>query len=422
MENETQKISTKCLLFIVIVYILVFQDFIQNYISVFQYADELLALFVFPIVIIRIKKTRDFKIKKNHLILIVLLAIITAIGIYSNITFKYQEIKFVLSDLLVFLKFFMAYFLSNMLFDEEFIKSNIRLIRKNIKFIIYFLFVCTMLNYAFKIWPGADIRYGIPSNKLFYGHPTTLAGACIFLLALLELTGKNKKIEFIPLICVSMVLVSTFRLKALAAVLLDIIIIIYLHKTGKKITTAKVIALGIIAIILTFDQIVFYFVEVDSSARKQLLVKSFQIMKDFFPIGTGFATFGSYFSAVSYSPVYYNYGLNNSYGLTPASPVFVSDCFWPMIFGQFGVIGAICYAYCVILIFKNIQAGFSKDNIETYSSKLICLIYLLISSTSESAFVHPISIPLALILGIKVCLKTDNNKDEKASVKELNIK
>lgn len=403
MKINTQKINTKYFLFILTIYILTFQDIIQTYIPVFRYFDEVLSLLVFPTAILRSFKST--KIQKDNLLLIVLLIVIIIIGLYSNMKFKYQPLKIALSDMLLILKFFMAYFLSNMLLSEEFVNSNKSKICKHIKLIIYFLFICTILNYIFKIWPGADVRYGILTNKLFYGHPTALAAASIFLLALLELTTENKKEKILPILCIYIVLMSTLRLKAIGAASLIIIMLIYVHKTKKRVTLSKLAILGIIAIVVAYDQIYYYFFEIEQSARNQLLLKSIEIMKDFFPIGTGFATFGSYFSTISYSPVYYEYNLSNIYGLQPDSPDFASDSFWPMIFGQFGVLGTVCYIYCVITIFKDIQKNFSKSNINIYLGKLICLVYLMISSTAESAFVHPMAIPLALIIGIRASNK-----------------
>ncbi len=410
MKTSAQKRNLKILLFILIIYLLTFQDVIQQYIQIFKYFDEFLAVLVFPMLIIKIRKNKNLKIKKNHLIMILLLGILVISGLYANIMFKYQSLKFVLSDMILVLKFFMAYFLGNMLLSEEFINNNKSKINKHIKLIVYFLFTCTILNYIFNIWTSKSIRFGIMANKLFYGHQTSLAAASIFLLALLELTRENEKKAIMPMICIFIVLISTLRLKAIGATCIIIIMMMYIHKTKKKITLSKIIILGTLAIIIAHDQIFYYFIDIDQSARKQLVMKSIQIIKDFFPVGTGFATFGSYYSSISYSPVYYIYNLTNIQGLTPDAPAFVSDTFWPIIFGQFGILGAICYICCIILIFKNIQENFSKININMYVSKLICLIYLLISSTSEAAFMHTIAIPLALIIGIRVSSKKNNEE------------
>ena len=51
-------------------------------------------------------------------------------------------------------------------------------------------------------------------------------------------------------------------------------------------------------------------------------------------------------------------------------------------------------------LFKNIQNTY-KLGVNIYISKVIAFVYLIISSTAEATFVNPISIPLALIIGLE---------------------
>lgn len=96
------------------------------------------------------------------------------------------------------------------------------------------------------------------------------------------------------------------------------------------------------------------------------------------------------------------YGLNNIYGLQPRYSIFVSDTFWPMIMGQFGIVGVCSYLLCIYYIFKNIQNEYKVANKYQYIAKFLALFYLIISSTSESAFVNPMAMPLAIIIGISL--------------------
>ena len=59
------------------------------------------------------------------------------------------------------------------------------------------------------------------------------------------------------------------------------------------------------------NTILFFSSIIPDSARYQLLTKAFEIARDMFPLGAGFATFGSYYSGVYYSSVYAAYGLSN---------------------------------------------------------------------------------------------------------------
>ena len=170
--------------------------------------------------------------------------------------------------------------------------------------------------------------------------------------------------------------------------------------TGKKITFTKLGIAGLLVIFVTFQQIEAYYFTKNENARNELTRTSITIAKEYFPIGTGFGTYGSYASAKKYSAVYYKYGLNNVWGLSKDFNAFITDTFWPMIIGQFGILGCATYIICLICILKNIQEGYSytKDKY-VYLACLISLVYLLISSSSETAFANSFASLLALIIG-----------------------
>ena len=131
-------------------------------------------------------------------------------------------------------------------------------------------------------------------------------------------------------------------------------------------------------------------------------IVSLQIANDHFPLGGGFGTFAEYYSGKVYSPLYYNYEIDAVQGITENEPSFLSDVFWPMIIGQSGYIGLIIYIYILKILFDKIQKIRFYNN-RKYMVALFVFLYLIISSTAESAFVHYISIPLAIVLGM--CLK-----------------
>ena len=103
-------------IFIVILYCLIFQDLIKNFIPIFQYFDEVLALTLILVFIIKGWKN-NFKYKYNlkNIIIILLILGLSLIGLLSNIIYEYQSTKYVITDLLLVNKFFMVYFLSKMI-------------------------------------------------------------------------------------------------------------------------------------------------------------------------------------------------------------------------------------------------------------------------------------------------------------------
>lgn len=387
------KINLKYVFFLLCFIVFIFQNYLQTIFPIFSYFDELFSLLFFPIFIYKFCKG---KIKNNKIINISFL--ICIIGLISSLLNNYQNLSTIFSDMIIFEKFFFTMYISSILFDKEFLDKHRRKTIFCINSITFILTILTCVNYIFKIFPG-EIRYGIMSNSLFYSHPTYLASVCIFLIAM-NLLLKNRMISLSNIVLFVMLL-STLRAKAIASAVVAIIICAYVIKNNKKISFSKLFVIGALLFVVFFRQFSYYFFS-DGFARKELTVKSICIANDHFPFGAGFGSYGSYYSTVNYSPVYYMYGLNNVWGLSPNYSAYATDTFWPMVIGQFGYIGAILYLVIIVLIFLKIQNDFTVDNKYYYCSKILCFSYLIISSIAETAFVNPLAIPLALLLGFNV--------------------
>lgn len=398
MENLVQKKNKiNVYFFLLILYILSFQDVLQQYIAIMQYFDEMLALFIVPIVIFEIVKHKDLKIMLYNLCIIFCLAIITVLGLIGNYVYKYQINSAIITDLLLIWKFFLVYFMFEKINKQKILGEYRKKIVRHIKIITMVLFILTIINYVFKIFP-AQYRYGIMCNQLFYTHTTYLVSTSVFLLALY--IRFEQKVNSIYVYQLLLIIVSTMRTKAIVFVVIFLLLGNYLKNANKKIKINKIILIVIIAVFVGYQQIEFYFFEETDSARNVLFRTSIEIANDYFPLGTGFGTYGSYISGKEYSPVYQLYNINDVWGIQKDNPSFISDSFWPMILGQFGYIGAILYLLSILLIFKKIQEEYSIQNKYIYISKIMALAYLMISSTSESAFVNPMAIALAIVLAI----------------------
>lgn len=384
---------------IIFLYILIFQSVIQGYIKVFQYFDEMLAIISFLYIIFYIIKSRGkISVNKFSVIIFCFLIIITLIGLFANFKFGYQELNYVFADILVFWKFFLVYFGFELLTKDRIINYQ-KTLAKNIKAIVVFLLILTLLNYMFDIFPAMEDRYGISPNQLFFGHPTILTSVCVFLLVTLLYCEKVNKKTYVYIAIILLLILSTLRSKSIGFAIVAIVVLTYINVTDKKINTWKMFIIGIICLVVGYKQIYYYFID-DNTARLELLSTSIEIANDYFPTGTGFGTYGSYFSGQNYSPIYNMYDIDDVWGLREEAPTFISDSFWPMILGQFGYIGTFLYVMCICIIYYKIQKKYSTEAKNIYAAKIIALIYLLIVSIAESAFVNPLSIPLAIILAI----------------------
>lgn len=95
-------------------------------------------------------------------------------------------------------------------------------------------------------------------------------------------------------------------------------------------------------------------------ARVVLSYTSIKILVDRFPFGVGWGLFASPTSQQIESPIYSQYGIDNVYGLSYAydNGCFMSDTFWPMIFGETGFAGTILYVIILWKVFGPFVLGF----------------------------------------------------------------
>ena len=136
----------------------------------------------------------------------------------------------------------------------------------------------------------------------------------------------------------------------------------------------------------------------------------FAVAQDCFPLGSGFATFGSAVTGTegNYSPLYYRFGYNNVWGLAPGYTFFISDTFWPTVVAQLGYVGAICYIGAVGITLKLIYDRYKKYGRD--ATVIIVLFYLVICTTATSAIFAPQWTYLAFVfyLGMKHLVANEN--------------
>ncbi|EKB48332.1 hypothetical protein [Cecembia lonarensis] len=117
----------------------------------------------------------------------------------------------------------------------------------------------------------------------------------------------------------------------------------------------------------------------DSIARTLLLIKSFEIANDFWPLGSGFGSFASEYAFINYSKLYYDYDLYFVRGLEPYAgryngiSSFLLDTHWPHIIAELGFLGFLIY---MIMFF---YFPFKSVFISSEKFKKLSLSFLLLS-------------------------------------------
>lgn len=384
----------------------VFQDFASN-------TDEIIFVLMASILLIKIL-TFSLKLSKSEKRIIACWVGIIFIGVLSGRITKYQSIKYVLLDAILFSKFIIVYLGVNQLYKNKDIITKDYKTLKFIAVIQTFLMVGLLIyNYFFNIFESTGIRYGYATQKLIFTHPTYLAAFAIFNISIFEwLNLKNKHL----LILMNLILIlATGRNKAIIFAVIYIIVSLFSRKIY-KLNFKRLIIGGVITgglILATFFKVIAERLLSEGVVRNMLYRYSITIAKEHFPLGSGFGTFASYVSGKYYSSLYYNYYISNVYGLTSGNYSYISDTFWPMVLGQLGFFGLLLFIFTMIVLFKEILA--IKDP-NCKKACIIIMIYLIVSSTSEAIFSTTIGVGLFAIISIFMNNQLNNEKQKLSSV------
>ena len=398
MIAKESSISNKDkIILISLFYFMIFQNVLENYFNIFGILDEAMSAAIVIIAIINILSSRRKYVicKNNKKILVSVLALII-IGIIGNLKTDYQTMIPALKDAVCVLKGIITYVfiplcLSNLNLDEYLTTMN-----NHLKFITGLVFLTVIANLLFDIFPYYEIRFGIKSQQIFFTHPTYLASFSVIIIILLSVNLREHEENKKYIILMLLVLASTLRFKSIAFIPIYMYLYYIVFKKQRKLQLLDVGILCVLGGVFAISQVMEYFNNPDW-ARNVLTMNSLNIAKDNFPIGTGFGTYASWASGESYSNIYYDYNISTTWGISPDFYEFIADTFWPMIIGQFGVLGLGIYIYILLRIYKNI---INNDNLDYYFGQILALLYLISLSIAEASFSGPIVVVYMALIAV----------------------
>lgn len=173
-------------------------------------------------------------------------------------------------------------------------------------------------------------------------------------------------------------------------------------------------ALGLLLIVLavSWQKIQYYFLTgasdsfdptvIESFARPVLYITGGLILLDFIPFGSGLGSFGSFASEKYYSEVYYHYGIDKVWGLSPSTGFFICDAYYPSL-AQFGIVGIILFIWFWVYIYRFLRFMIRKNSEKyrypfTIGALIVC--YILIECSSGTSFTQQIGMFAMSLLGI----------------------
>ena len=375
---------------VIFILLLLWEGTITNFIPVFQYWDELLMIIFFVIALIRIIKGRKIKLRRYESLSVILLLIYLCIGFISNYVSNIltEGDKCILSGILS-TKFIIMYISCRICFRNMRIKYI--LLNELYKFFNIALIAYTgivLLNSKFSFFEKFGERFGVQSVSAGFTHPSELdffaISIMIFQLFLVEILQKNlKNYKFI---CLSSFIIILFAGRTKSMVFFVIYIIgIFGIKFIKRIKLKHIMIVIPIAIIIAKDRINSELIDI-GSIRGTLYKVGIQIANDFFPLGSGFGTYGSEISRIIYSPLYYKYNMSNIYGFSSEHHGFLTDAQWASIIGETGWIGISIYILMIILLTLVIVKTAEGTRLKIAVSSL--WIYGLLASISDTILIN----------------------------------
>lgn len=332
--------------------------------------------------------------------IIILLFIMITIGIMGNITFGFQTNKIaILKDIIAFIKFpiiTVACIIrknNTSTLDNLFLKDAFNISKVYVIIVGFFGLVSLFKNIGMS-W---DYRAGILSYKFLYSHPTFLAYALVITSVILVAYPKRSIDKNILIILNLFSLFITMRNKAFTYIVFFIVIVyIFPHINRKKIKIRYFLFPLILAIIVSRNKIIDY-LNFSWSPREALYTCGYQLMRQCFPIGSGFGSFASSISGQYYSNVYYTLGLNLKPGMSPSDFIDLGDAGIPYYYACFGLLGAFAFLIILYLISKKAIFYYRYD-LHKYQAAVLLMIYIVSSLPFEATLTNESGASLGIIM------------------------
>lgn len=350
VKNSNHKVKLKFNVYSALIIILFLSLILAELFASRSYLDEVIGILsAFYLLFFR------NRMEKRDVITIVLLAVVSIYGLISNtvsgLTSNYFSI-FV--DVLAESKVLLSYFAVKYFLNDSEKQSIIELLTGISALFTIASFICGIISLFKDIGMSGLERYGIRSFHFIFDMEHQFMAVYMFIFAVLVCNTRMKhgtKVLFYIMAMISMILTT----KA-PPILFSIIFVglSFYFRKHKKLST-WIIIIGIIMVIIVGQYQIHEYLLNEDSPRHLFIKYAIKTANNYFPFGSGFATYGSDQAARVYSRLYYQYGFNKLNGMNPDNPAFLSDTFWPMAIGQFGWVGSILYAIVYLRVFLTLN-------------------------------------------------------------------
>jgi hypothetical protein len=382
----------------------------------FDYTDEICALFLFILFFIYLFRTKDWEINKAFLMTLCVFVFYLCYSLYIRSNTNWG----ILSDLFIQIKPYLAFFCVYSM-TLKFDKHQTAVLKS---FALIYWWALCLIGVSNLFYP--DMIGLTMSHPTYYAAAVTITSLCYLY------CGRFTPLERLTFLLLLSVGILSGRSKFYGFYALAVFVILFFSNTRYfkwNVRNILLVTCMFVAIVfVAWEKISFYFyqavtgeVERDMIARYMLYVTSPEIFRDYFPFGSGFASYATYASGAYYSHIYADYGLDGVWGITKSYYSFVADAYYPSL-AQFGVVGVIL---CLLFWFYICRRAlyFYKKTRNLHFVVIIALIigFLGIDGTTDSTFISNRGFFVMMLLGLVVTRMKLQHQELEYESEKLNV-
>ncbi len=368
------------------------QDQIAKIFPLWGYLDELIALSAFPGLVVYGLRKR-FSMVQYWTVSIALCYLVTGIGF--GVMYAFQPVKVILYQALISTKFIWVVFL---FFTIETCWGISRLITPRVVVSVAALFTLFFCAMEFALQDYMLSKWRVCAN-------------CVFLIAGIIVFCRKRREQIAWIVLLLIIMVSTGKGTAYGGAALIVFLYIWMFYLKKEVRLRYLIFAVLIVFAAGWQDFSYYYIDgiKYNYARAMMMMSSLKIARDYFPMGTGFGTFGSYMAGKYYSPLYYIYGLSKHHELGVQNQMYMYDNGVAPILAENGIMGTLLVSLLLFFLYGAIQKIGHNDRRRAMA--LFSVIgYIVISMIAETGFAQPVVIPCAALTGILLAMKRKGSK------------
>jgi hypothetical protein len=309
----------------------------------------------------------------------------------------------ILGDLIIQLKPFIAFFMMG--YIGFVLNDSQKTILRKVCLLLFFI---TAIIGIISLISGYYVLFFVFGHPMGYGTTIVLIGLTFLFCS--DLRNKKDLIWFIVIISF-----SPISLKAKTFGFYGVTLFLILALRGNleiKFSIKNVIiacCLIAIASYLAWDKLAFYYINYtpeneETLVRPLMFLTAWEILFDYFPFGSGLASFATHYSGVFYSHIYADYNMDTVWGLIEGdtTDVFITDTQYPSI-AQYGMVGLVLFTvFWTRIIIRANRLKKETGDITNFLIVILILLFLAIESFGDAVFTSPRGFYVMLLMSLTI--------------------